>query len=47
VLNAGGADVPFWFFSAWMGVATAYVAIALQETKGKSASQIQSWLSGR
>ncbi|XP_039490349.1 facilitated trehalose transporter Tret1-2 homolog isoform X1 [Drosophila santomea] len=47
LLNAAGADVPFWFFSAWMAVATAYVAIALQETKGKSANQIQSWLSGR
>ncbi|XP_017082311.1 facilitated trehalose transporter Tret1-2 homolog isoform X2 [Drosophila eugracilis] len=47
LLKAGGLDVPFWFFSGWMAVATAYVAIALQETKGKSVSQIQNWLSGR
>ncbi|KAH8344380.1 hypothetical protein KR084_010497 [Drosophila pseudotakahashii] len=46
-LKSVGTDVPFWFFSGWMAVATAYVAIALQETKGKTASQIQSWLSGR
>ncbi|XP_044250682.1 facilitated trehalose transporter Tret1 isoform X2 [Drosophila takahashii] len=45
-LKSVGTDVPFWFFSGWMAVATAYVAIALQETKGKTASQIQSWLSG-
>jgi len=45
-LKAVGPDVPFWFFSGWMAVATAYVAIALQETKGKTASQIQSWLAG-
>ncbi|XP_016935933.3 facilitated trehalose transporter Tret1-2 homolog isoform X1 [Drosophila suzukii] len=45
-LKAVGPDVPFWFFSGWMAVATAYVAIALQETKGKTATQIQSWLAG-
>ncbi|KAH8251608.1 hypothetical protein KR038_002875 [Drosophila bunnanda] len=42
-----GSDVTFWFFGAWMAIATLYVAIAVQETKGKSASQIQNWLSGR
>ncbi|XP_016990720.1 facilitated trehalose transporter Tret1-2 homolog isoform X2 [Drosophila rhopaloa] len=46
-LQSFGDDVPFWFFSGWMAVATVYVVISLQETKGKSASQIQSWLSGR
>ncbi|XP_017130872.1 facilitated trehalose transporter Tret1-2 homolog isoform X2 [Drosophila elegans] len=46
-LRSLGDDVPFWFFSGCMGVATVYVALVLQETKGKSASQIQSWLSGR
>lgn len=42
-----GSDVTFWFFATWMTVATIYVALAVQETKGKSASQIQTWLSGR
>ncbi|XP_017044285.1 facilitated trehalose transporter Tret1-2 homolog isoform X2 [Drosophila ficusphila] len=46
-LQKFGDDVPFWFFSAWMAVATVYVALVLQETKGKTASQIQSWLNGR
>ncbi|XP_068152375.1 facilitated trehalose transporter Tret1-2 homolog isoform X1 [Drosophila tropicalis] len=42
-----GSDVTFWFFAVCMALATIYVALAVQETKGKSASQIQSWLSGR
>ncbi|KAH8361710.1 hypothetical protein KR200_009121 [Drosophila serrata] len=45
--DALGSDVTFWFFGAWMTLATIYVAIAVQETKGKSASQIQNWLNGR
>ncbi|KAH8382581.1 hypothetical protein KR009_004198 [Drosophila setifemur] len=44
--EALGSDITFWFFGVWMAAATAYVALAVQETKGKSANQIQSWLSG-
>lgn len=41
-----GSDITFWFFATWMAVATVYVALAVRETKGKTASQIQDWLSG-
>ncbi|KPU80444.1 uncharacterized protein Dana_GF16361, isoform B [Drosophila ananassae] len=41
-----GSDITFWFFATWMAVATVYVALAVRETKGKTAGQIQDWLSG-
>ncbi|KAH8294999.1 hypothetical protein KR018_005213 [Drosophila ironensis] len=44
--EALGSDFTFWFFASWMAVATIYVALAVQETKGKTAGQIQNWLSG-
>ncbi|BFF92930.1 facilitated trehalose transporter Tret1-2 homolog [Drosophila madeirensis] len=47
MIESLGSDVTFWFFAACMAAATIYVATMLQETKGKSASQIQSWLNGR
>lgn len=46
MIDAWGDDWTFFFFSGCMGVATIYVALALVETKGKSSSQIQTWLSG-
>ncbi|KAH8277048.1 hypothetical protein KR026_004346 [Drosophila bipectinata] len=46
-MNASfGSDVTFWFFATCMAVATLYVALAVRETKGKTAGQIQDWLSG-
>lgn len=41
-----GSDMTFWFFAGCMAVATVYVALAVVETKGKTSSQIQTWLSG-
>ncbi|KAH8341170.1 hypothetical protein KR074_008039 [Drosophila pseudoananassae] len=41
-----GSDTTFWFFATCMAVATLYVALAVRETKGKTAGQIQDWLSG-
>ncbi|XP_060645400.1 facilitated trehalose transporter Tret1-2 homolog isoform X1 [Drosophila nasuta] len=47
MIESWGSDFTFWFFAGCMALATVYVALALVETKGKSASEIQSWLSGR
>ncbi|XP_062125091.1 facilitated trehalose transporter Tret1-2 homolog isoform X2 [Drosophila sulfurigaster albostrigata] len=47
MIESWGSDFTFWFFAGCMALATIYVALALVETKGKSASEIQSWLSGR
>ncbi|KAH8407938.1 hypothetical protein KR222_004179 [Zaprionus bogoriensis] len=47
MISDWGSDWTFWFFAACMAAATVYVALALVETKGKSSSQIQTWLSGR
>ncbi|KAL7727868.1 hypothetical protein ACLKA6_019435 [Drosophila palustris] len=47
MINDWGSDMTFWFFACCMALATVYVALALVETKGKSSSQIQTWLSGR
>ncbi|KAH8311309.1 hypothetical protein KR044_005572 [Drosophila immigrans] len=42
-----GSDMTFWFFAGCMALATLYVALALVETKGKTSSEIQTWLSKR
>jgi len=46
MIAAWGSDMTFWFFALCMGLATVYVAVMVLETKGKSTSEIQKWLSG-
>ncbi|XP_017467593.1 PREDICTED: facilitated trehalose transporter Tret1-2 homolog isoform X2 [Rhagoletis zephyria] len=46
MVTAWGSDMTFWFFAFCMLVATLYVAFMVLETKGRSSSQIQMWLSG-
>ncbi|KRG01100.1 facilitated trehalose transporter Tret1-2 homolog isoform X2 [Drosophila mojavensis] len=46
MITEWGSDVTFWFFAGCMALATVYVAVAVVETKGRSSSQIQTWLSG-
>lgn len=41
-----GMDGTFWVFSGCMVLATVYVAMMLVETKGKSVTEIQTWLNG-
>ncbi|XP_058977962.1 facilitated trehalose transporter Tret1-2 homolog isoform X2 [Musca domestica] len=47
MITAWGSDMTFWFFAFCMFVATMYVAFMVLETKGKSSSQIQSWLDNK
>ncbi|XP_075148729.1 facilitated trehalose transporter Tret1-2 homolog [Haematobia irritans] len=47
MITVWGSDMTFWFFAICMLVATLYVAFMVLETKGKSASQIQTWLDGK
>lgn len=46
MIDGMGSNWTFWFFAVWMGVATICVALVLVETKGKSSTQIQTWLNG-
>lgn len=47
MLNAMGSDWTFWFFGIWMAVCTAFVALVVPETKGKTNAEIQAMLSGK
>lgn len=47
MLESLGSDWTFWFFGIWMAVCTAFVALKVPETKGKTSAQIQMILSGK
>lgn len=46
LVQAWGSALTFWFFAAFMILATVFVVMFVFETKGKSAAQIQMQLSG-